>query len=129
MIKKLFALLMLVCFTVSMGVYANEAPDKEEFYFKTVSQVPHMRKVGRIKLKDNQNSITLDFKEVSNSCNNYYISIYNVTDEDEGYILKCVGPITTDKFTFTGLKGETEYKISLSAAINLEDVDGYIYAH
>ncbi len=127
--KKIFTILMSVCLISSMCVYAAGETVKYPFRFDEVTNVPYMRHVETIEIGENQSSLTLDFKEVSNSCNNFYISLYNVTNEDEGYIIKCMGPIKTDKFTFTGLKHGIKYKVSLSAAINIESVDGTIYAH
>lgn len=131
--KKIIAMylatVMSVCLISSMCAYADGAKTEYPFRFNEVTNVPHMRHMETIEIGENQNAITLEFKEVSNPCNNFYISLYNVTNEDEGYIVKCMGPIKMDKFTFTGLKAGIKYKVSLSAAINIEAVDGTIYAH
>ena len=129
MAKKFLTLFIMIYTVVALGVYADDTVVKNGFYFNQITQIPHMRHVGFVEMGENQSSITLEFAEVSNPCSNYYISLYNMTNEDEGYILKFAGPIKTDKFTFTGLESGTQYRVSLSSAVNIENANGVIYAH
>lgn len=130
--NKFIVLLMSLCFIIPACVYADEAPAENSFLVKTISKVPDARRIGLIELKENQSSITVDFSKVSNPCSNYYIGLYFIKgdleeSDDSGYILKTVGPITTDKFVFTGLKSGIKYRIHLASAINDEEVDGTFY--
>lgn len=126
--RNLLVLLMSLCLAIPACVYADETPAENSFLVKTISKVPDARRIGLIELKENQSSITVDFSKVSNPCSNYYIGLYFINgDTDEGYILKTVGPITTDKFVFTGLKSGIKYRIHLASAINDEEVDGTFY--
>lgn len=123
---------MVLCLVLPACVYADEAPAENSFLVKTISKVPDARRIGLIELKENQSSITVDFSKVSNPCSNYYIGLYFIKgdleeSDDSGYILKTVGPITTDKFVFTGLKSGIKYRIHLASAINDEEVDGTFY--
>ena len=123
---------MVLCLVLPACVYADEAPTDNGFLVKTISKVPDARRIGLIELKENQSSITVDFSKVSNPCSNYYIGLYFIKgdleeSDDSGYILKTVGPITTDKFVFTGLKSGIKYRIHLASAINDEEVDGTFY--
>ena len=130
--RNFLVLLMVLCLVLPACVYADEAPAENSFLVKTISKVPDARRIGLIELKENQSSITVDFSKVSNPCSNYYIGLYFIKgdleeSDDSGYILKTVGPITTDKFVFTGLKSGIKYRIHLASAINIEDVDGVFY--
>lgn len=120
---------MVLCLVLPACVYADETPAENVFLTKFVSQVPYAHRIGMVELKENQSSITVDFSKVSNPCSNYYIGLYFIKgdleeSDDSGYILKTVGPITTDKFVFTGLKSGIKYRIHLASAINMEDIDG-----
>ena len=130
--RNLLVLLMSLCLVLPACVYADETPAENSFLVKTISKVPDARRIGLIELKENQSSITVDFSKVSNPCSNYYIGLYFIKgdleeSDDSGYILKAVGPITTDKFVFTGLKSGIKYRIHLASAINDEEVDGTFY--
>ena len=130
--KSFLVLLMSLYLVLPACVYADEAPTDNGFLVKTISKVPDARRIGLIELKETQSSITVDFSKVSNPCSNYYIGLYFIKgdleeSDDSGYILKTVGPITTDKFVFTGLKSGIKYRIHLASAINDEEVDGTFY--
>ena len=130
--RNLLVLLMSLCLVLPACAYADEASAENSFLVKTISKVPDARRIGLIELKENQSSITVDFSKVSNPCSNYYIGLYFIKgdleeSDDSGYILKTVGPITTDKFVFTGLKSGIKYRIHLASAINDEEVDGTFY--
>lgn len=131
--NKFIVLLMSLCLILPACVYANETPAENVFLTKFVSQVPYAHRIGMVELKENQSSITVDFSKVSNPCSNYYIGLYYIDGDmddpnhDANYIIKNVGPITTDKFVFTGLKSGLKYRIHLAAAINMEDIDGIFH--
>lgn len=131
--KSFLVLLMSLCLAIPACVYADETPAENSFLVKTISKAPDARRIGLIELKENQSSITVDFSKVSNPCSNYYIGLYYIDgdmddpDYNADYIIKNVGPITTDKFVFTGLKSGIKYRIHLASAINDEEVDGTFY--
>ncbi len=131
--RNFLVLLMSLCLALPACVYADETPAENVFLTKFVSQVPYAHRIGMVELKENQSSITVDFSKVSNPCSNYYIGLYYIDgdmddpDYNADYIIKNVGPITTDKFVFTGLKSGIKYRIHLASAINIEDVDGVFY--
>lgn len=128
--KKIFVLLMSLCLIIPACVYADDAPTENKFLTNIVLGSPPGQRIGVVELEENQSSVTIDFSKVSNPCSNYYIGLYYIIGEldgeteESGYIIKNVGPITTDKFTFTGLKSGIKYRIHLSSTINREDVDG-----
>lgn len=130
--KSLSFLLSAILISGSVTALAASESDVKTtdgiaFETETAAKVPEQSKVTTFTLKENQSAVTLNFSEVSNPCNNFYISLYDLTDGE--YILKQAGPITVKSFTLSGLKSGSKYRISLSAAVNPETVKGTVHIH
>lgn len=127
--RKILAVLIVLSLMVNgFSVFAEGVSKNNSFGEIWISRFPRIAKVINVTLGENETELKIEFTEISRKLSNYYISLYQFGDNLDGkYIVKCLGPITTDSFTFTNLESNKTYKVSLTTANEYDSVHGNVW--